>query len=1050
MESSSKRMSFHNRLLLNRAAVRGVRTIEVMLATTMNHLAPTLALVQRLGGRVRYRDASVGYIRAEVPTRKLLELVADSNVQAYQISSFSKGAWYRDGPPQTNAEMFREYERVIPSVRQAPETNTDLPLLSAESAKQSGYTADEDTGVGEWLRKHPSFDGRGVTIAILESAMPELTHPTLAGAKTLDGREVPKLAGIVNAIDVDQQDHTRVELATEVQARTSWQRIGDRTYAMPRPGSYRFGLFRLPAAINLIHEFGVLQDEATHHIWVDTNGDADFRDETPVADVNEKFDVRTLKLTHPKPADLSFVVAQGRAANTVHIYTSRGGHQAMTLSVAAGSKTKGGLAHGVAPGARVLLVRDSSTTYVLHTVLESYLEAVRRPDVDLLATATGLFMVPDTAADFTGLLFRRMVAVHRKPIFNGVGNSRLLLNSAHALGDVFSVGGSIGPKTFAALFGGTSLHGLMIHPVGAAGPSIDGAPKPDFVAPVHLLSADIFSETTPVLLPKNAPTSRLPPGNQVSCCTSASGPYAGGVAALLLSAAKQQGVPYTVESLGRALRSSAQFLSGWGSHEQGSGVLDVNAAWKELKRRVDMPRIRVEADVVHALAPYAARGNVGEGLFEREGWHAGMSGKRTFRLTRESGPDKPATYRVSWTGNDGTFSTRRTISLPLRETASLPVTIYVRSAGVHSAILNLHHPRTDAIIFRTQAAIVASERFDPASHELHLAESVSLMRSKTHYMTIPENVGAMSVEFTVIRGSLNATLLPSHSLYPSYYFHLYPARGWAFVPGTYNAVVPHPAPGVWSLSVANTPVWNDPDITRVSTDTAEYAIRVRLQSASLRARPRGHSALAIDVQNLGVTLRDPVLQTSVGTMRSHHGTIPPTGLPNLHEIDVPKGSATLALRLRATDGTTGPLELYLYDCTSDECFSWNFTLPAARKQSLVVRRPRPGRWIAAVNAAPFPAAPGRFVLDEIITTDVRHHPRGLKTARAAGAKWTATVRRLSVKPSEVEGTSAIVLCELVDAAEERAAQAHPWEDRRRGRETFGMPVAAGSLIYHVN
>src|SRR6185369_8763997 len=184
----------------------------------------------------------------------------------------------------------------------------------------------------------------------------------------------------------------------------------------------------------------------------------------------------------------------------------------------------------------------------------------------------GVVMVPDTAADFAGLLFHRIVAAYGKPIFHGAGNMSLYLGSASALGDVFSVGGSIGPDTFAALYGGAPLPRLMVHPVGAAGPAIDGALKPDFVAPVHRVAADLSTAAGKIPMPKNAPALSLPAGYQISCCTSSSGPYAAGIGALLLSAAKQERLPYSYGAFSRALRVGARFLSESPAHEQGNGV----------------------------------------------------------------------------------------------------------------------------------------------------------------------------------------------------------------------------------------------------------------------------------------------------------------------------------------------------------------------------------------------------------------------------------------------------------------------------------------------
>ena len=85
-------------------------------------------------------------------------------------------------------------------------------------------------------------------------------------------------------------------------------------------------------------------------------------------------------------------------------------------------------------------------------------------------------------------------------------------------------------------------------------------------------------------------------------------------------------------------------------------MLDVNAAWRELHNSVTIPVIHTTAPIVHPLAAYAARGTTGQGIFEVEGWRAGTTGTREIQFRRESGPATPVTYRVDWTGDDGTFS----------------------------------------------------------------------------------------------------------------------------------------------------------------------------------------------------------------------------------------------------------------------------------------------------------------------------------------------------------------------------------------------------------
>ncbi len=232
-------------------------------------------------------------------------------------------------------------------------------------------------------------------------------------------------------------------------------------------------------------------------------------------------------------------MARGQEPHVVHFYLGKGGHQTMTLSVAAGSRTDDSLAYGVAPSARVLLVRVSGPESGPASIFEGFIAAAQRPDVDVTSSSTGLTVVPDTAADFGGALMRRLVSVYKKPIVIGAANTSQMLASAHAFGTVLSVSGVLSPSTYAALYGGRALDQPIVHPMGAAGPSLDGAIKPDVLAPMERLAATLPWQADIDAAPRHAPTRRIPAGYEVSCCTSATAPYAAGVVALLISGAKQ-------------------------------------------------------------------------------------------------------------------------------------------------------------------------------------------------------------------------------------------------------------------------------------------------------------------------------------------------------------------------------------------------------------------------------------------------------------------------------------------------------------------------------
>jgi hypothetical protein len=1051
---TQRRMSFHNRLLLNRAVLAGLRSIEVLLlvkdatggfdaATASTALTNAIA---NLGGRVLRTEAAIGYLRIEVPPERLVELVANTAIEAYQISSLSRGAWYRDGPPVANAEMFRGFE-VDPIKPSEPTTDySHLAALTPAEARAPGFTADNDVGVGDWMKEHPTFDGRGVTIAVLETGQPSFADPVFRTAKTLDGRDVPKIAGILNAIDRESRDETRVRLTSRLDAPRSWARVGQRTYVMPSPGTYWIGTLDVPAGANAVHQFAVVESERSGEIWIDANGDASFQDEKPLADVNERFEPRSLTITYPSKVEVSFVMSRGSEPHVAHIYLGTSDHQSMTGSVAAGNRSDQSLASGVAPNARLLFVRMHGSEYGVANLLEGFIETAKRADADVLTASMGLSFVPETGTAFVGLLFSRLITTYRKPIVTGAGNFGLMLGHVHGHGGALSAGGTLGPETYAALHGGRSFPQMIVHHMSAAGPSLDGAVEPDVLAPMERIAAAPAWFTDMEAAPHNAPTRRIPSGYQISCCTSASSPYAAGVIALLISAARQSNIPYSAESLTRAMRVTARPVAGYQAHQQGNGALDINAAWRELTRRFEPPRISATARIVHPLALYAGRGPHGSGILEFEGWTAGAKGIREIQLRRESGPREPTMYALRWSADDGTFTTRPTVTLPLGETITVPVTIDVKTPGAHSGLLTLHDPMSGNVVFRTQATIVASAEFDAASGSLEVKSSLGLLQQNAHYIHVPSGARALALELEITRGVLHASLVQAHGLTSNYYMSVHPMDVFSVGPGKYHTLMPNPDAGTWTVRLRNSSKSFPANLgmgPRGDADV-EYVLRARVLRGAIRPQPAANGRVALEVVNDGSAMAEPVIEAWPATLRSHRAAFNTNGLSNLVEIDVPADAAALSLQLRADTKHTN-VELFLYDCTTGECFSYDVAFPAAPAHTLMVRKPAPGHWVAAVNTAPFPTAAGSFVLDEVITSGTPAR-RTLSASLHLGARVREVFDSLPGLPTPRDKMP-IVFFELLDAAAERLEAEQPWNAHPRFVKLRDRPVALATAVY---
>ena len=777
-----------------------------------------------------------------------------------------------------------------------------------------------------------------------------------------------------------------------------------------------------------MQQFGVIEDASTGEIRIDADGNGDFRNDRPSVDVNDRVDVQALVTLPPPAMRLPFVVARGIVPRTIHLYPATGSHITMTSSVAAGSSNADSLAAGVAPNARLLVVHAENR---LRDYVEAYLAAAERNDVDVINDSTGVTLLPETGSDFVGQFLTRLGNVYGKLIVHSANNTQQFLNSASTPGDALSIGGTMGPATFAALFGG-ALGELVVHPTGGAGPGMDGSIRPDILAPVHVISADLTSNEPGTGLPAQSPRWKLPAAYQISCCTSSSSPYAAGLATLLVSAAKQTHLSYSRADLSRAIRFGARFLAGTPSYKQGHGVFDISASWDRLNHVPAIPQIEATAAVVHPLSPYAAGGSVGAGILEREGWRAGMTARRTLQLRRSSGPAGNVTYRVSWTGNDGTFLAPRSITLPLGTTEALPIDIVARSPGAHSALLNLHDPHTDDFVLRTQATIVVAHEFDERTHTSNVSGTLATMREQSHYFRLPEDVSSMTTRVRVMQGRIKVSFLPSHGVYPSYYPHVHPAISRQFAAGTYVLSLARPASGVFAISVMNESARREVD---GADDTAVYSVEVTVQQAALVVHRAGETTFDVEMQSRLAIVHEPALSYSFGSIRTQRAALLANGLPNQFPIDVSEDTGVLNVAVRG-DNAIG-LDIHLYNCSSGECFSHAFTIPAKTAQSIAVRRPAKGRWIAVVHSAPEARASGSFIIDTLLAGLPRR------------ASWGTRVDVGSL-PAPVQGSGRIILFELFDAAIERAERDHPWETRSLIERLGDRPIAAGSVVYRIN
>src|SRR5436309_3881078 len=274
------------------AHARGDTAVTVIIAAMPGATSQLAQTIQRMGGTIRFRDDQVDYIRARVPVDSVERLAHDGNVHSLDITM--KGADRGFGASGTAAVAPADALPLGPITR---DTGDVWPPKQSEYPLTHRYDPLRDMNGVAFRKQHPTWDGRGVTLALIDMN-PDPLEPELQQARTLDGKVVRKIFTYETAIDSDDEDEGRwLKMKDQVTASGGTFMYDGKTYKAPRDGSYRIAmldeaLFDSLSSSGLEKDinrdgnptsssrlFAVIWNEQTNDVRVDTNQNLSFKDE---------------------------------------------------------------------------------------------------------------------------------------------------------------------------------------------------------------------------------------------------------------------------------------------------------------------------------------------------------------------------------------------------------------------------------------------------------------------------------------------------------------------------------------------------------------------------------------------------------------------------------------------------------------------------------------------------------------------------------------------------------------------------------------------------
>jgi hypothetical protein len=1007
------KLSKHERALIAEAKARGDSTIVVMIAARSGAANAVASGIESLGGRVGYKDSQLDYVRARIPIDQV------------------------DAATKLDGVLALDVDELVPLPDPRPEAAVNpTPQVppSAATPNDNAYMPIGDTGASQFVAAHPTWDGRGVTIGIVDTGV-SFDHASLTTTSTGEAKIVNWVTG---TDPVDDGDPTWLNMVNEVTVAGGSFTSGGNTYTgVGADGTYRFAVFN-EASLGAASEygigcsgggagsdlnrnrvcnetFGVLWRAADNNVWVDTNADKSFAGENAMTDFAVNRDQGWFGTDNPATPiaeRVPFVVQTDGQLKYVNIGIVSGAHGSHVAGIASGNRLFGGAMSGAAPGARI--VSSRACLFVAgctaHALTEGMIFVAKQSDVDVINMSIGGLPSLNAGQNARCTIYTRLIEQTNAQMFISAGNSGAGQNTVgdpSVCTDVMSVGSYITKESWQKNYGSDSSFVDNLHPFSSRGPREDGGFKPSFVAPGSAVSS------TPLWQPGGpvAGTYALPPGYSMFNGTSMAAPEATGAAALLVSAAKQTNVQKQPDQLRQALVSSARLLDAGriGVYEQGNGLINVGAAWNLLRTNIRTVDISSSVPVKTVISGFLATPDTGVGIHEREGVTAGSSFTRQYKFVRNSGGGGAITYNVVWSGNDGTFSSPSSISLGKGSPATLSVTVNAATAGVHSAILNLDDPSTAGIDYQTMNTVVAVENFVAPDYAITKTGTIGRNQSRSYFFRVPTGTPAFKVDLASPSGSfLNpgagqvrflrvhpfGVPIDSNSSLNNYC----PS---ATAPSTCPAAalsrtVSNPQAGVWEVTV---------EARRTSdAENAPFNLTAAILGASVSPNPDIIASATIGVPinrtytltNLFGTFTGRAAGGDLGSAFRARPTI-----ANLAQqeyfVDIPTGSTSLRATIGNPSDPGADLDLFV--------FRPNGTLAGQSadgdsEESVTIGNPIAGRWRILVDGFAVPAGTTAYDYIDVFfknapTATPPVTPFGTiaitqaNAVRPAGTSWTA-------------------------------------------------------------
>ena len=516
--------------------------------------------------------------------------------------------------------------------------------IFAQDTTQTFLTLNS-TGVEEFLKLYPEYDGRGTIVLVLDTGIDMgidgLTKTSTGEVKVIDVQDFTG-QGDINFYEAET-DEDEGKIIFENEEKGFKIAISKELAFKPVDDNYFIGLLSESLWKNSnsgaadVNGNGTKDDKfyfitfqtSTESdtfwvVYVDTDSDGDLADENPLRNYKEEFDTFTI----PNEKDIpSFTIAVNifPERKIVNFFFDDGSHGTHCAGIATGYHIDGSPDfNGVAPGAKLIGLKLGNNNFaggatVTESMKKAYLYADKvskeRKEPCIINMSFGVGSEIEGRADIERFLEKLVKDNPYLYISTSNGNEGPGISTTGmpaATDAIFSTGAVLTKEVGRDLYDSELENNIILHFSSRGGEVL----KPNVVSP-------------------GACTSTVPNFSRGDRFwgTSMASPYSAGVMALLLSAARTEFPDVKIPSrlLYKVLTESATKMEGYDVLDQGGGYINVMNAWKLLKKYVNAnEHKKFETYTIKSFAPNMPGGSA-PNLYIRNGLF--LTGKEKFNFS---------------------------------------------------------------------------------------------------------------------------------------------------------------------------------------------------------------------------------------------------------------------------------------------------------------------------------------------------------------------------------------------------------------------------------